>query len=186
MSWRIEVDDLSRPQVRNLLLYHFAQMREYADQACGECACLSLCALKDSSVTVYSVWTPENNDGNSKECVGCGAVQELDSKHGELKSIRTAQGWERRGIGRLVVEHILQVARERGYQRISLETASTEPFQPALRLYESLGFQKCLPFGPYLNRYGEIAGACVGLNSTFNVYYTMVLEQADPPKSVHR
>jgi putative acetyltransferase len=40
-------------------------------------------------------------------------------------------------------------ARSRGYKRLSLETGNTEPFAPALRLYESEGFQAWGPFGDY-------------------------------------
>jgi putative acetyltransferase len=34
-------------------------------------------------------------------------------------------------------------------QRLSLETGTTEPFQPAQRLYERFGFVYCGPFGDY-------------------------------------
>ena len=55
----------------------------------------------------------------------------------------------RRGVGRTVLSHILQEARARGYKRLSLETGSAEAFQPAQKLYQSIGFTYCGPFADY-------------------------------------
>ncbi len=63
--------------------------------------------------------------------------------------MRTPEGLRRRGAGRAVLAHIIGVARDRGYQRLSLETGAMEPFWPAHRLYESAGFSFCGPFGDY-------------------------------------
>ena len=63
--------------------------------------------------------------------------------------MRTAPEALGRGIGSLVLAHIVSEARSRGYTRLSLETGSTEPFAAALRLYERDGFVPCGPFGNY-------------------------------------
>ena len=81
--------------------------------------------------------------------LGCGALQELARDHGEIKSMRTPRARRRAGAGRVVLEHIIAVARSRGYRRLSLETGATEHFVPAQRLYESFGFARCGPFGDY-------------------------------------
>jgi putative acetyltransferase len=47
------------------------------------------------------------------------------------------------------LSHIIDVARSRGYERLSLETGSVEAFMPAQRLYASFGFRYCGPFGDY-------------------------------------
>ncbi len=54
-----------------------------------------------------------------------------------------------RGYARAMLEHLLATARERGYQRISLETGSPEAFAPARALYAAAGFARCGPFGDY-------------------------------------
>ena len=54
-----------------------------------------------------------------------------------------------RGAGRAILVHLIEVARARGYERLSLETGTAEAFQPAHRLYESAGFTYCGPFGDY-------------------------------------
>src|ERR1700678_1530913 len=83
------------------------------------------------------------------ELLGIGALKELDSAHGELKSMHTAQAARGRGIGAAMVAHLLSVARGRGYQRVSLETGSMAEFAPARSLYERAGFRTCEAFGDY-------------------------------------
>ena len=63
--------------------------------------------------------------------------------------MRTPQSLRRKGAGRAVLGHIIAVARERGYRRLSLETGSMAAFAPAHRLYESAGFTLCGPLGDY-------------------------------------
>lgn len=57
----------------------------------------------------------------------------------------------RRGIGvaTRLLDHLLDDARARDIQRISLETGSMEFFAPARALYAKAGFVPCLPFGSY-------------------------------------
>ncbi len=63
--------------------------------------------------------------------------------------MRTPQSLRRRGAGRAVLAHIIEEARRRGYQRLSLETGSMEAFRPAWYLYESFGFKHCTAFAGY-------------------------------------
>lgn len=81
--------------------------------------------------------------------VGCGALKELDATHGEVKSMRTPNAVRRRGAGRALLAHVIHEARSRGYERLSLETGSMASFVPAHTLYESVGFERCGPFGDY-------------------------------------
>ena len=54
-----------------------------------------------------------------------------------------------RGIGRAMVAHLVRVARERGFDRVSLETGSMPAFAPARALYRRAGFVPSGPFGEY-------------------------------------
>ena len=65
--------------------------------------------------------------------------------------MRTPAHLRRRGAGRAVLIHIIDEARRRGYERLSLETGSMDAFIPARRLYESFGFTLCGPFGNYVD-----------------------------------
>lgn len=52
-------------------------------------------------------------------------------------------------MGRAVVRHLLDTARERGFVRVSLETGTMAAFAPARALYASEGFIPCPPFADY-------------------------------------
>jgi putative acetyltransferase len=137
---RIEVDDLSRPEVQSLLEEHLRHMHEISPPE--SIHALDLDGLRTPKITFWSVW-----DGAA--LLGCGALKELDSTHGEIKSMRTPAALRRRGAARAILTHIIEQARLRGYTRLSLETGSMEAFRPAHRLYESFGFTYCAPFGQY-------------------------------------
>lgn len=82
--------------------------------------------------------------------MGCGALKELDPSHGEVKSMRTAAAHLRRGVASAVLRHLVEVARARGYARLSLETGVQPAFEPAHRLYARHGFTRCGPFADYV------------------------------------
>jgi putative acetyltransferase len=138
---RIEHDDLSRPAIHALLNEHLRNM--YALSPPESVHALDLDELRRPDITFWSVW-----DGET--LLGCGALKQLDATHGEIKSMRTPAALRRRGAGRAILEHIIDVARARGYRRLSLETGSLPAFVPAQRLYASYGFVFCGPFGDYV------------------------------------
>jgi putative acetyltransferase len=81
--------------------------------------------------------------------LGVGALKRLDETHAELKSMHTSEAARGQGVGRAMVGHLLAVAADRGYQRVSLETGTTDAFAPARSLYTTVGFKPCAPFGEY-------------------------------------
>ena len=137
---KIEFDDLSRPAIHSLLNEHLRSMRSLSPPESVHA--LDLAKLHAPDITFWSAW-----DGAL--LLGCGAPKELDRVHGEVKSMRTPNSHRRRGAGRAILAHIVEVARSRGYERLSLETGSMEAFKPAQTLYESFGFAYCGPFGDY-------------------------------------
>jgi putative acetyltransferase len=137
---RIELDDLSRPEIHALLGEHLRNM--YALSPPESVHALDLDRLRSPEITFWTAW-------EGPLLIGCGALKELDALHGEIKSMRTPEALRRRGAGRAILHHIIAVARTRGYQRLSLETGSMEAFRPAQKLYESAGFSFCQPFGEY-------------------------------------
>jgi len=136
----IEIDDLSRRAVHELLEEHLRDM--YALSPPESVHALDLTKLRSPDVTFWTVW-----EGSA--LLGCGALKEIDAAHGEIKSMRTPKALRRRGAGRAILTHIIDVARGRGYTRLSLETGSLDEFKPAQRLYETFGFTYCGPFGSY-------------------------------------
>jgi putative acetyltransferase len=138
----IRADDLTSSQVIELLREHLRCMAVVSPPESRHA--LNLDELKTPDVTFWSVW-----DGS--ELAGCGALKEIDETHAEIKSMRTASGYLRKGVASQMVQHILEEAKRRGYGRLSLETGSMEYFEPARRLYANFGFRICGPFASYLD-----------------------------------
>jgi putative acetyltransferase len=137
---QIETDDPARADVLALLEEHLRDM--YAQSPPESVHALDVSRLKEPDITFWTV-----RDG--AHLLGCGALKELDPRHGEIKSMRTPASQRRRGAGRAMLAHIILTARARGYTRLSLETGPAGPFTAALRLYESAGFTVCGPFADY-------------------------------------
>lgn len=54
-----------------------------------------------------------------------------------------------RGLGSLLLRHIIADARRMGISRLTLETGSIAFSEPARRLYLKHGFEVCGPFDDY-------------------------------------
>ena len=137
---QIRSDDLSGPEIRELLEEHLASM--YLHSPPESVHALPLASLRSPEITFWTGW---DND----ELVGCGALKELDARHGEIKSMRTSARHLRKGVARALLHHILGEASRRGYLRLSLETGSMAALEPARQLYASCGFTYCAPFAKY-------------------------------------
>ena len=137
---KIEIDDLLRPAIHVLLNEHLQGMHALSPPESVHA--LDLDRLRVPSITFWSAWEGEL-------LLGCGALKELDSTHGEVKSMRTPNTLRRTGTGRALLLHIIDVAQSRRYQRLSLETGTGDAFKPAQTLYTSAGFVFCGPFGDY-------------------------------------
>jgi putative acetyltransferase len=137
---RIQVDDLSGPEIRGLLEEHLANMHELSPPESVHA--LDLAKLRGPDITFWTVW-------HGDLLLGCGALKELAPAHGEVKSMRTPKALRGRGAARAVLATIVAEARARGYRRLSLETGSQARFEPARNLYRSFGFTACGPFADY-------------------------------------
>lgn len=137
----IKTDDLTDRRTLELIQIHLAGMEEHSPAESRHA--LTIEGLKQANITFYSAW--ENSD-----IMGCGALKELASEHGEVKSMRTAEKHLRKGVAGAILQHIINEAKKRGYTKLSLETGSMDAFKPAHRLYESFGFSYCKPFDYYL------------------------------------
>lgn len=139
-DWRIVEDDLSGAAIRALLEQHFAGM--LANSPAGSCHFLDFDGLNAADVTFWSIHQAD-------ALAGCGALKMLDAAHGEIKSMRTADAFLRRGVAAHMLDHIIAEAHGRGLKRLSLETGSGAAFEPAIALYRRYGFGDCAPFADY-------------------------------------
>ena len=137
---RIAVDDPRADDVRALLERHLAFAR--ATTRPEDVHALEVDGLADPAVTFFSYRA-------GGDVLGVAALKRLDDAHAEIKSMHTAEAARGRGIARALIDHLIGVARERGYRRLSLETGAQPAFAPARRLYASAGFEPCGPFADY-------------------------------------
>ena len=150
---RIVRDDLTHPDVVALIELHLRSAFENSPP--GSVFALDLSGLRDPAVTLWSAW-----DGAA--LLGMGALKQLDTDHGELKSMRTAPAHLRKGVAAAMLDHLIAEGRRRGYARLSLETGNNAPFAPARAMYERAGFTLCGPFADYSDE-------------AFSRYYTLAL-----------
>lgn len=137
---RIIIDDLSGQAIADFLEAHIQDMRTVSPPQSKHA--LDLEGLRQPDITFWSVYREDR-------LVACGALKELDPRHGELKSMRVASEARGQGVASRLLAHILHTARARGYERVSLETGAMAFFHPAVALYRKYGFLPCPPFGEY-------------------------------------
>lgn len=133
-------EDPAAPEALAILERHLAFAREVTPRA--HVHALDLAGLQQPAVTFCGA-------RQNGVLLAVGALKELDAEHAEIKSMHTLVAARGRGIGRSMVMHLLGIARQRGYRRVSLETGTFAAFAPARALYERLGFVRCAPFAAY-------------------------------------
>jgi putative acetyltransferase len=137
----VRIDDPRDPRITSLLEAHLLDAARHSPPESVHA--LDLVSLCNPGVTLWAAWDGER-------LAGCGALLELDARHGEVKSMRTAPEYLRRGIATRILENIVREARRRAYARLSLETGSMGAYEPARAFYEQNGFARCPPFAGYV------------------------------------
>jgi putative acetyltransferase len=135
-------DDLLGAPTRQLIARHLRGMHENSPPESVHA--FDIDKLRDPAVTFWSAWV-------RGEIAGCGALKRIDDWRGEVKSMRVADVFLGRGVGRAILNHVIAQSRARGMRSLWLETGSAAAFLPALKLYESAGFVRCGPFADYRN-----------------------------------
>jgi putative acetyltransferase len=161
MPLRARIDDLRSADVQSLVAEHLQGMHSTSPPE--HVFALGLESLARPEVTFWSVW-------EGPVLCGCGAVKELDSVSGEIKSMRTRVPYLRRGVGQFVLDEIIRTAVGRGYRQLYLETGTGPAFEAAHALYLKNGFAWCGAFGDYVA-------------TDFNVFMTKALQAASGDKS---
>ncbi len=78
---------------------------------------------------------------------GCGGIMLVGHDYGELKRMYVRPQFRGAGFGKLIVDRLAAHALAHGITLLRLETGIHQ--KAAIRLYESLGFQRIPPFPPY-------------------------------------
>jgi putative acetyltransferase len=136
----IEIDDPNTDDVRALIAVHLRFAHDVTPAA--HVHALPVDELLGPDVTLLSARRDD-------VLVGMGALQHLDGAHAEIKSMHTTTAARQTGVARALLDRLMQVARQRGYGRVSLETGTGEAFGAAHSLYAAAGFRACAPFAEY-------------------------------------
>jgi putative acetyltransferase len=139
---QIREDDLTGQKIADFLQEHLEEMNEITPPESVHA--LDLEALRSPDVTFWSAWEGD-------ELLGCGALKKLDSRSGEVKSMRTAKAHRGKGIASKILEHIITEAERRGYDCLNLETGALPEFAPARALYRRYGFEYRGSFAEYID-----------------------------------
>ena len=91
--------------------------------------------FSDSLNAGYSCWVVEENKAIFGYAVLMAAMDEA-----HVLNISIAKSHQGRGLGRYLLEHMMQIARKHGAQNIFLEVRPSN--LPAIGLYESIGFNE--------------------------------------------
>jgi len=136
----IHRDNPLKPEVLVLLQRHLDLMRASSPPE-------SVHALDPSGLAVPAVRFFTLRDGEA--VLGMGALKTITVSHAEIKSMHIVAEARRRGLARVLLDHLLAEAATAGFQRLSLETGVEPVFAPARSLYAAAGFTDCPPFEGY-------------------------------------
>ena len=132
----IEPDDPNALDVRELLTRHLEF--SFANSPAEAVFALDTSGLLEPEVRFFGA----RSDGR---LLGVGALRHIDDRFAEIKSMHTAIEVRGRGVGRRMLEHLISCARSSRYERVSLETGTTESYAPARALYAAAGFVPPVP-----------------------------------------
>lgn len=138
MLFRLGVFDDAR--VIEALRAHFESA--YANTAPGSAHALEIAALQTPQVRFWSAW-------DQGALLAIGALKWFAPGHAEIKSMYVVESLRRRGVGGMMLRHLIADARMGGGRQLWLETGAWDYFRPAVEMYLRHGFSESGPFGDY-------------------------------------
>ena len=139
---RIAIADIADPGVRDLAAYHQREMHRASPP--GTDFALDVSGLEKDGITIMGAWEEQS-------LIAIGALKRLPDGQAELKSMRTHPDHLGKGAASAILEALIAMAAQEGFDRLSLETGTAEAFQPAIKLYTKRGFERGDAFSEYVN-----------------------------------
>jgi len=78
------------------------------------------------------------------EIIACIGIRKISESVGELKRMYTRPGHQNKGIGKILLEKALQLAKDCNYSVVKLDTLNY--MLPAIHLYQQAGFYQIAPY----------------------------------------
>lgn len=136
----IRIVDPKDPEIAAIISYHLSGMVENSPK--DSVYALDTSGLSDIAVTLFGAF-------QNGSCLSIGALKQLSQTEGEIKSMRTVQTALGKGLGKAILQHIIEFARDTGLNKLLLETGTGSSFEAAHHIYDTHGFKPCPPFGNY-------------------------------------
>lgn len=76
--------------------------------------------------------------------IACVAIRKISESVGELKRMYTKPAHQNKGIGKILLEKALQLAKDCNYTTVKLDTLNY--MLPAIHLYKRSGFYEIMPY----------------------------------------
>jgi ribosomal protein S18 acetylase RimI-like enzyme len=86
-----------------------------------------------------------------EEVMGCVAIRSISKQEGELKRMYLDPAHRQKGLGKMLLQKALQLARDCQYEKVKLDTLNY--MKAAIHLYEQAGFYEIAPY--YANPISE-------------------------------
>jgi putative acetyltransferase len=83
-----------------------------------------------------------------EQLAGCGGIKIFDGDYGEVKRMYVRPEFRGKGLGKAMIGHLADYARGKDLELLRLETGIYEV--EAIGLYLRCGFERCRPFGEYV------------------------------------
>ncbi len=105
---------------------------------------LDVDALREPGIRFWALY-------EAGRALGCGALKFLPDGTAEVKSVHILAEARGRGLARVVMAHLADLARTEGVSALVLETGAAHltEYDAARRLYEALGYSYCGPIFGY-------------------------------------
>lgn len=134
--------DPGSENIRPIIAAHLAHSWEATPQTSNHT--LNVESLREPGMrfwALYDAGTP----------LGCGALKALPDGTAEVKSVHVVATARGRGLARVMMTHLAEMARSEGVSALVLETGAAHlpEYEAARKLYETLGYSYCGPIHGY-------------------------------------
>lgn len=83
------------------------------------------------------------------KAVGCGSFKKYDDQTAELKRVYVSEEYRGKRYGRVILEQLESIAKNKGYKSLILETG--RPLEQAKNLYTNMGYKIIDNYGQYVD-----------------------------------